>query len=51
MKQTEAVQGADGSPLYGEGLARVLRILDAATVLKPMVWDALVQAVEIKETS
>jgi Fe-S cluster biogenesis protein NfuA/nitrite reductase/ring-hydroxylating ferredoxin subunit len=28
--------------LYGEGLARVLRILDTARVLQPMVWDALV---------
>jgi Fe-S cluster biogenesis protein NfuA/nitrite reductase/ring-hydroxylating ferredoxin subunit len=27
--------------LYGEGLARALRILDAATVLEPPVWDAL----------
>jgi Fe-S cluster biogenesis protein NfuA/nitrite reductase/ring-hydroxylating ferredoxin subunit len=27
--------------LYGEGLARVLRILDAATVLEQPVWDAL----------
>jgi len=28
--------------LYGAGLGRVLQILDAATVLRPDVWDALV---------
>lgn len=28
--------------LYGEGLAQMLRILDAARVLEPPVWDALV---------
>jgi Fe-S cluster biogenesis protein NfuA/nitrite reductase/ring-hydroxylating ferredoxin subunit len=28
--------------LYGEGLARVLRILDAARVLEQPVWDALI---------
>jgi Fe-S cluster biogenesis protein NfuA/nitrite reductase/ring-hydroxylating ferredoxin subunit len=27
--------------LYGEGLARVLQILDAATVLTPAMWEAL----------